>query len=883
MSLIGKITPRKRSKGNKKVVQSTQQNIPIKELVNGIIVTDDDEYIKIIEVEPTPFFLLSNQDQNSIHSNFMSLLKSAPNNIQFKAVSLPANLNEQIKKIHDYADNDTNEMRKMIYEDYENRLLYAQSVGVNRRFFIIIKYEEERRALFNNDKGTLSKAQRWLESMESRIVANLKACGNKCVPFNYSDPNAKNAEILYTIFNRKKSQSISFEDNIKPIYEKYYDYFNSNDFYLPPTEYIAPEKVNYKNSQYLLVNDVYYKFLFIPSDGYYPQVTTGWMNLLVSAGRGIDVDVFLERLPKETVMKSLRRTISRTGVDLRNGNTNSDSYDAAVESNSASQYLKYGLQSGQDPYWMSTIITVTGDTLEEVDNKVHEFIQNCKEYDLKVKEMKMQNEDAFISVLPLCNLKNDIKMKTRRNVLTEGAASTFFFITEEMNNKNGTYFGDNINNGSPVIANFFDRSIFMNNNIFVTGTTRAGKTFSLMLMAERMCLEHIPVMIIAPEKEKEFSRLATALGGIFISFSPLSPHRINIMEILEKDKKSMEDEELLDGGLVNQSEVMSKVVSITTLIQMVANDITVPEKQIINQAVIDTYERFGITTDNESLWDETGKHYKKMPIFSDLLETISHMENVGRLKNIISYFVNGELRFLNGQTNIDLNNNFIVFGLENNSGSTMPAAIFTAMDYCWSKIKESRIKNQMLFIDEWWKMAYNPIAAEYSMEIARTIAAYSAGVLFATQQMSDIIAAGDYGKAILGNCSISILMKSKPIEIQNIVQMMDLNQNEEEYLNGLEQGQALFIADKYKLKIRFEASPTEYDLIATDTATNKRITAKKRKELEEAALLQSINEAPDIDDMFNNYDVYELTTHDKYVGELYSSKRLKEIIKEKEQ
>ena len=91
----------------------------------------------------------------------------------------------------------------------------------------------------------------------------------------------------------------------------------------------------------------------------------------------------------------------------------------------------------------------------------------------------------------------------------------------------------------------------------------------------------------------------------------------------------------------------------------------------------------------------------------------------------------------------------------------MPLGIYMAMDFLWSKIKEDRTKKKVLFIDEWWKLAYNPIAAAYSMEIARVIRAYRGAIVFATQQMSDILAIdnGQFGTKVLNNCHIKILMK----------------------------------------------------------------------------------------------------------------------------
>ena len=65
----------------------SQSIIPIKDIYRGMIITDDDRYIKIVEVLPTNFTLKSVEEQDNIIHLFASWLRIAPSNIQFKVIT----------------------------------------------------------------------------------------------------------------------------------------------------------------------------------------------------------------------------------------------------------------------------------------------------------------------------------------------------------------------------------------------------------------------------------------------------------------------------------------------------------------------------------------------------------------------------------------------------------------------------------------------------------------------------------------------------------------------------------------------------------------------------------------------------------------------------
>ena len=781
-------------------VQSTQQNLPVRDFYRGLIVTKDNRLVRILEVQPVPFFLKRIRERNAIGEAFQALLKAAPDEIHIKSIAVPADLSGHISSLEKDRETEKNANCRAMGLEYKDRLEHAERNGVTRRFFISIPYTGRKESL---SRQVLEEAVQQLNGEASRIAASLSACGNSVVPQDPDDPNGQSARLLYSLLNRNTSLQVSFEKRVESVYRKYAERFQDRSFYIPPAEYIAPEKISFRDRRYVICDGMYYSFLCIPNDGYNPQVVTGWLDGFVNSFVGVDVDIFLKRQPKEDLMNDIRRKIGHSTVSVQDNNTATSAYETSSAVLDAGYYFLNGLNGAQDYYDMGIMITACGRSPAEVERKITELKKTARQFDLKLRDLRYQEEEAFFSALPLCSPDKTIFSKIKRNVLTEGAATVYPFTTFQMIHENGTYFADDLGTGSPVIPDLFYRPVFNNPHVFVCGETGAGKSVAIQLLALRSRIRHIPVFILAPEKQDEFRRLTEAVGGQFISIGAGSATRINIMEIFMKDRLGQEKKKLIDGTEKDGSYLAEKVSTLLEFFQLYIHDLDLEEKQILDEAIIRTYEKFGITMDNESLWkDETKQEYKPMPILSDLVQELEK-SGASRIARITKTLTVGAGQHFNGQTNVDVNNDFFVIGLEHNTEDFLGLSIYTAMDYCWSKIKEDRTKNKLLIIDEWWKMAFNPIAANKSLEISKLARAYGCSMVIATQQMSDILAVedGKYGSAVLNNCATKILMSMKKKDIDSVREMVGLTDAECRKIERFRAGQGLFIAGENRMTL----------------------------------------------------------------------------------
>ena len=384
---------------------------------------------------------------------------------------------------------------------------------------------------------------------------------------------------------------------------------------------------------------------------------------------------------------------------------------------------------------------------------------------------------------------------------------------------NGILLGVNKHNNSLIIVDIFDSRVYKNANIAILGTSGAGKTFTLQLMALRMRRKGIQVFIIAPLKGHEFHRACSNIGGQFISISPASQNCINIMEIRKADK-SVDD--LLDGPGAEKSLLAAKIQRLHTFFSLLIPDMSHEERQLLDDAMICTYGVKGITHDNASLEQPKNPgRYKEMPILGDLYEILAASPETKRLANILNRLVNGSARSFNQQTNVALDNKYIVLDISELTGDLLTVGMFVALDFVWDKAKENRTAEKAIFVDECWQLigaSSNRQAAESVLELAKTIRGYGGSLVCATQDLNDFFALDDgkYGKGIINNSKTKILLNLEEEEAQRVQGVLHLSEAELMEITHFERGSALISTNNNNIAVEIKCSQMEKELITTD-------------------------------------------------------------------
>lgn len=786
--------------------------LPVKQVKNGIILTSDNRYVKLVEILPINFLLRSPAEQRNIIFSFMSYLKIAPVNMQFKVVSKKADIQEYIEKIREEAEKETDERCRILQEDYARLIrTLGTKEAITRRFFLIFEYQS-----YNGNKNPEEKdVFLYMKSAVQTAKKYLALCGN--VVLEHENETRFIVDTFYQILNRQTSLRETLDERIQKVRDYYLEENGKESIrQIPVTELFAPETIEFKNWNYVVIDGIYHTYLFIPSQKYRTRVPAGWLSLLINAGEGIDVDVFFFKQDKTKSMERIGRRIRLNRSKIKDTyDTNSD-FDNLSESIHAGYYLKRGLGGSEEFYYMSTLITITGYSAKEVEWRAKEMTKLLNSQDIGTTTCIFREEQAFLSSLPLLSLDKKIYARAKRNVLTSGVAACYPFASYEMSDKDGIMMGVNKANSSLVIVDIFNTQIYKNANIAILGTSGAGKTFTMQLMALRMRRKNIQVFIIAPDKGHEFARACTNIGGEFIQISPASHNCINVMEIRPTDTATSD---ILDGYMAERSELAMKIQSLHIFFSLLIPDMTHEEKQLLDEALVITYQEKGITHDNQSLEDARNPgQYRRMPILGDLYGVLQRKAECRRIANILNRLVNGSASSFNQQTNVDLDNKYVVLDISELSGDLL-LGMFVAIDFVWTKAKEDRTVEKAIFVDEAWKLlASNELAGEYLLEIFKVIRAYGGAAVCATQDLADFFAlkGGKLGRGILNNSKTKIILNMENAEAEHIREELDLSEAEMNSIIHFERGNGLISTNNNNLVVEFKASQLEKDLITTD-------------------------------------------------------------------
>lgn len=816
----------KSRKRRSKTSEFVQDFLPVREIRNGIIETTDNRYVKIIEILPINFLLRSSEEQYNIISSFATWLKISPMKLQFKSVSRKADSDKHVAMVREELSREENQQCRQLGEEY---LRLIKDVGnkeaLSRRFFLIFQYEPP--------AGKRSSGESYADiyGMIQTAVQNAKTyfmqCGNAIV--QPEDEDAFTAEMLYMFFNRSSCVNEPFQSRVERVVV---DTMKAKGKiigldavpHIRPANFIAPRGIDFSHYNFVVMDGMYYSVMHIRRNGFPHAVRGGWMSSLINAGEGVDIDVHLRRENRGKTLDKVAQRIRLNRTKLRGMQDTSTDYEELTGSIQSGYYIKSGIaNNNEDLFYVSVFITISARTYEELLWRRGQMTDLLKSMDMYVGDCNFQQEAALRSVMPFLCIDPNIEKKAQRNILTSGAASTYMFTSFEMSDDSGVLLGINRHNNSLCVVDLFNTRVNKNANVTLLGTSGAGKTFTMQLLALRMRMRGIQCYILAPLKGHEFKRACAAVGGTYIKISPGSTNCINVMEIRRTLSPEME---LIDEMDYNSEDSLlsRKIQQLLIFFSLLIPDMSNEEEQMLDEALVRTYRQFGITHDNDSLYaDKAHTRYKKMPILGDLHKLLEANPLTQRLAIIVSRFVTGSAQSFNQQTNVNLENKYVVIDISELKGKLLPVGMFIGLDYIWDQVKSDRTKRKAIYIDEIWQLigaSSNRQAGEFCQEIFKIARGYGAAAIAASQDLSDFFSLedGKYGRAIINNSKTKIILNLEPDEAEYVRETLKLTRTEIRSITQFERGEALISSNNNKVPVLVRASKVEQQLITTDRA-----------------------------------------------------------------
>lgn len=551
---------------------------------------------------------------------------------------------------------------------------------------------------------------------------------------------------------------------------------------------IAPAAIE-NNPSYLKLGDKFVKTIFLFT---YPRyLSSGWFNSIINMPNLMDISIFFHPVDTVLSLKNLRKKTAQIQAQLMEREEKGLVRDPQLETGFQDiEALRDILQQGQEKMFnVGVYLSIQADSLEEL-NKLEEQINSLLEARLiYVKPAIFQQIEGFSSTLPLCQDK--LSVNTPFN---SGPASSFFpFASMDLTSEQGILYGINRHNNSLII---FDRFSLENANSVVFAKAGAGKSFSIKLEILRSLMMGIDVLVIDPENEYE--KLARSVGGSFFRISLTSDSSLNPFDI-----------PIIPKGEDPADVFKSHILNLTGLLKLMLGKITPEEDAMIDRAITETYASRNITPATENFSEI------QPPLLEDLQTVLESMKGGAGLAERLYKFTKGTYSgFTNRPTNIDIKNRLIVFSVRDLEEELRPIAVYMVLNFVWNLIR-AELKKRILVIDEaWWMMKYQD-SASFLFGLAKRCRKYYLGLTTITQNVEDFLGS-QYGRPIITNSSIQILLKQAPSAIEEVAKAFNLSEAEKGLLLEAAVGEGLFFAGLKHAAIQIVPSYFENKIITTN-------------------------------------------------------------------
>ncbi len=577
---------------------------------------------------------------------------------------------------------------------------------------------------------------------------------------------------------------------------------NIKDIIAPPYVGILQDHLN--------LGEKFVKSFFIFS---YPRyLSTGWLSPAINLNVPMDISFFIRPVNSEIILKKLRSKITQVSSELLERQEKGLIRDPALETGYQDiETLRDKIITAQERMFrFGLYITVyenSAEKMKEVETNLRSIFESRLIY---IKPSIFKQKEGFISTSPygLDQIEVNVPMNT------EPLSTTFPFISFDLSSNEGILYGINGHNNSLVL---FDRFTLENANMVVFAKSGSGKSYAIKLEILRYLMWGIDVIIIDPENEYEF--LADGVGGKFFKISLTSEHHVNPFDLP------------VPGPDDNPEDVLrSNVINLVGLLRIMLGGLTAEEDSILDQAITETYAIRDITPQsNPATWQEN------VPIMSDFAEILENMTGAESLARRLKKFTEGSFAgFFNQKSNITVDNGFIVFGIRDMEESLKPIALFIVMRYIWNIVR-TKAKKRILVVDEAWWLMQSEDGASFLFGLVKRGRKYWLGVTTITQDIEDFMKS-PYGKAIITNSSLQLLLKQSPAAVEVLQKTFDLTEQERSLLLEASVGEGLFFAGKKHVFMSVKASYTEDQIITTAPGEVEKIKeARKRLQSQKGA------------------------------------------------
>lgn len=559
----------------------------------------------------------------------------------------------------------------------------------------------------------------------------------------------------------------------------------------------------------------------------------------------INTSVYIKPISEAQSQNELNKVINELEVEritaTDRGNINRESIIA--QKKSEAEHYRDEIAAGFNKlYEASVVATIFAYSKEELDRYTKLLSTAMSKTLVGIKSAWGQQEEAFQSNLPLMN----DKIKRMHSFDRNSMGTVFPFTTSEVGHPTGVPIGFNKQTGVPILFDNFHESL-TNYNMVIFAKSGAGKSVTMKTLISRSSVL-MGIESLALDAEGEYTIVAESLGGINVVISPNSKTIINLFDIEpERVKDEITGRERVVLNIENKIEDVTQALLTMAKGSTRSQEVNELTKQLIAELVSEEYEKLGINSDPNSLYqtsktgisngDMLAKQRKLMPTIGSWYRSlaIKAKENtIDTYKNHYSYLLkvmkqyvrelNGQMAYFDGQSTFELLDGVPFINLDISQLEerfARPLAQQILMSWIWEKYvkknSEDRRKasRKRVIIDEAWMLLPFDEAVDFLNKMARRARKRNVSLAIISQRFQDFYEKAE-AQAVLTSSDTKLFLAQDKSEIEYLKEVFKLSEGEANFLVTCQRGEGLLKVGQDTAILKITPTKKEFEFVETN-------------------------------------------------------------------
>ena len=569
-------------------------------------------------------------------------------------------------------------------------------------------------------------------------------------------------------------------------------------------EEILPDIIEDNSYKYLMVDNKYICSIYIKQ---YPK-ESGFLEIIDSIPKDVeyDISIYIQKQDTYDVLKKISYQISNLRSELKDTRKNQLDLDIMEITTKDAKNLRREIQiNNEEIFKINFQITFFHKDLEKLFTLVKDFQNRLYSKQIISNISNFRHLDFYLNSLPYINQNN--KKKISSYITTSSLANIFPFYTKNILDRNGIVIGSTKYENKLCILDIFDEK-YLNSNMCIFGSSGAGKSFFVKLFILKQYISGKRQVVFDPEGE--YGNILQNLGAVYLFSDNNLANYKNILDIDEIDVQN--DKANFLSNKINQ---------VLTLITRLLDTISQAEEEKIKKAIYDSYLKFNITEDIESIYkkstdenlylNKTIIDKNEFPTLFDIYEQIKSQNLKKKFKDLIL----NKLKCFSKTTNIDDNISLIGIDLKSYDNKTSAILIRYFIERELKNMEENNYKNPtIIYIDEVWKYLKSSLKENISdlvFLMYKTIRKKNASMILITQEMSDLFLGEnfDYAKSILNNSEFKMFFKMSYSDVELFKNIGEIEEEDIQNISKLQKGEGYLMFEENRVNIKIDS--TEYE------------------------------------------------------------------------